>query len=966
MKKVLFFAFITALSFFSSSQLKAQSATDGDYRSRATGTWSGANTWQVRSGASWANTATPPGSTNNVYIQTGHTVTVDVATGQCNDLHVHTGGVLAIGTNTIQVNGKIRAYTGTAVTATGADGTFYSGQTSSISPGANSITTGSGGELSFVGNSRNLTNTGEWGALLTGGEVEIALTAGQTGTLNTNFKARNWTMTSGILDANTRTISADNGAASTGTITISNGFVLISTATSVFQRTGSSSCASLTIASGATLRLGATSPTISALSITNNGTVEYNATGAQTLAVAANSGASPNTYTNLTISGNSTKTLGVSTTVNGLLTVSNGTLQTSTFNLTLNATTGSAIFGPTATLSINNAASTVNFNSRSVTLQSSSAGSARIAQIVGTLTAAGADNITVQRFISNQRAWRLLGIPFSTSSQTIKQAWMEGAANAATDPSPGFGTHITTFNGDANAANFDAEKPASSVRIFAGGTFSSDATHTPNTTTTITDYPAYFLYVRGDRAEDRTSNSNTSSTVLRATGTLITGATANGVNGGAGFVLVKNPYVSNVDFDVIKAANPGIQKFYVWIPGSNNYSAVTITDPGNDGIAPFDYNSNLFGANNSYRFIESGTAFFVDAADATSVNFTEASKSASNPPTSALREQSAEKSLHLTLHSIDGSNNTQLLDGAWSAFDESYSSSVGQGDAAKLEGFGLNLGIIHPSKILSIERRSLLNIDTIFYSLKNAALGNYQFQVNTSNFGAVAQQAFLEDAFTNTSTPLSLTTTTTYNFSITADVASQNENRFRIVFRESSTLPVNFTAIKAYQKNTAIQVEWNVSNESAIANYEVEKSIDGRSFTKAGSVIANGGTSYNWLDVAPVQGNNHYRVKSVGVNGEVKLTSVVNVKLGKGGAAVSVYPNPVKDNSISLQFANMVKGSYTVTLYNTAGQVMATKLVQHNGGSATEQMVLPTLAKGMYQLEVKGEASKSTQTIMIQ
>lgn len=55
-------------------------------------------------------------------------------------------------------------------------------------------------------------------------------------------------------------------------------------------------------------------------SISFNGTVEYLRAGAQTLAVANNSGASPNTYTNLRLSGTSTKTLGLNTTVNGTLT----------------------------------------------------------------------------------------------------------------------------------------------------------------------------------------------------------------------------------------------------------------------------------------------------------------------------------------------------------------------------------------------------------------------------------------------------------------------------------------------------------------------------------------------------------------------------------------------------------------------------------------------------------------------
>ena len=321
-----------------SSVAWGQTATDGDYRSRATAAWSGASTWQVRSAGSWANTATAPTSSNNVYIQSGHTVTVDVTTASCNDLHAHTSGVMAIGANTLQVNGKIRAYTGTAVTTAGADGTFYSGQTSSTSPGAGSITT-STGKLSMVGNSRIGFNSGEWGATLTGAAFEVSLTSGQTLTPGTNAKAKSWVLASGTVDASTaaRVISADDGTTG-GPVTIQSGATLVSAANPVVQRTGSTSAGSFTVNSGGTLTLTQTSPTIAATTITFSGTVEYSRSGAQTLAVAVQSGGNPNTYTNLKLSGTNAKTLSQNTTINGTLTLAGtASLALSTFTRTYGA-----------------------------------------------------------------------------------------------------------------------------------------------------------------------------------------------------------------------------------------------------------------------------------------------------------------------------------------------------------------------------------------------------------------------------------------------------------------------------------------------------------------------------------------------------------------------------------------------------------------------------------------------------
>lgn len=318
----------------------AQVATDGDYRTRSTGAlnWSGTTTWQVRAASSWANTTTPPTTSANVYIQAGSAVTVDVALAVCKDIHVQvTTGVLTIGNNKIEVSGKLRGYTGTAVFSTGVDGTFYSGQVSSTSPTATCITSNAGtGKMSFVGSSRAITVTGEWGATSTGFDTDINLTAGQTATPGTNMKAANWTMTSGILDCSTtaRVISADNGTTG-GSVSVSNGFVWISAGSPVLQRTGSTSAASLTLNSGAILRLTATSPTIASASLTFNGTVDYNRAGIQTLVVAVQGGVNPNTYNNLTFSGTSAKTLGLSTIVNGTLSLQGTTsLALGAFTLT--------------------------------------------------------------------------------------------------------------------------------------------------------------------------------------------------------------------------------------------------------------------------------------------------------------------------------------------------------------------------------------------------------------------------------------------------------------------------------------------------------------------------------------------------------------------------------------------------------------------------------------------------------
>ncbi|HEV7699249.1 MAG TPA: hypothetical protein VGO43_03385, partial [Pyrinomonadaceae bacterium] len=305
-----------------------------------TGNWNTAGSWTLVSGTDADGI---PDADDDVYVQTGHSISL-VQNESCFDLHINTGGSakVALGSNTLSINGKIRAYTG-------ALGTIPGTSTSTPSAAPITITANSTGKISFVGSSRNITSTGEWGAGNTGSTttfaLEIALTAGQTATMQTSIKASSWNIVSGTLDAQ-NTIAADNGTTGQGDVLIgANGKVTSNqsgSSSSVIQRSGANRSGNLLVSG--TLQLTGASPNIAVSTIdftgTGAGTVEYSRAGTQTLAVASNSGANPNTYGNLKLSGTSAKTLSQNTTVNGTLTMAGDATQTlarGAFSLTYGA-----------------------------------------------------------------------------------------------------------------------------------------------------------------------------------------------------------------------------------------------------------------------------------------------------------------------------------------------------------------------------------------------------------------------------------------------------------------------------------------------------------------------------------------------------------------------------------------------------------------------------------------------------
>ncbi|MDQ6756613.1 MAG: T9SS type A sorting domain-containing protein [Bacteroidota bacterium] len=512
---------------------------------------------------------------------------------------------------------------------------------------------------------------------------------------------------------------------------------------------------------------------------------------------------------------------------------------------------------------------TLNLNTKSVTLKSTATGTARIGDLTGS-SLSNANNITIERYNTNRRAWRLLSIPFSASSQSIKGAWMEGAINVNDNPAPGYGTHITTFTGDANASNFDAQKPGSSIRTYSSDNFNSDAAHTPNTLNNITGSSAYFLFVRGDRSVDRTLTTTSSSTVLRTNGTIkqgnITGA---GITGS--FSLIPNPYPSPINFDAVKALNTSINTFYVWDPALGpvgNYRTVQIS-----GNAPnYTYTATPGSADNNWRFIESGAAFMILGAG--TVNFTENTKAAGSPPLSMFRTfTNNDPELIINLYTVNGGN-ANLADGVREVFNNIYSTGIDKEDAKKVTGFELNLGIANANDLLSVEKRPLPKQEDVIplkiWNPTSSMQGDYQFEVQPNNFPS-SITPYLKDNYLNTQTVIDKTSATNINFSITADAASAAAYRFSIIFDKPSG-----------NTSPAIVIYPNPVNNGTIA-FQFKNMPEG-----------------------------NYRIKLLNILGQ----SIINKQ---------VYHS--RGNSTEKIFINRVKGTYTIQITKPDNSKQTNKVV---------------------------------------
>jgi hypothetical protein len=423
-----------------------------------------------------------------------------------------------------------------------------------------------------------------------------------------------------------------------------------------------------------------------------------------------------------------------------------------------------------------------------LTIKSDANGYARIAASTGTII----NNATVERFIPARRAWRFIAVPFSSSAQSINQAWQEGYTNTNLNcptqfpGTPGFGTEIT-YNGlngyDLNTTNLP------SIKVWENNAWAPlGSTLTPK----ITDYSAYCIFVRGDRSICliQATRAIPNNTVLRATGILYQTGGINSVTkhyaGNTGdFFFIGNPYASAINLEnVINGSRPtdnfgfDLDKVWVWDPKL----------AGNFGVGGYvTYSAGLWvpaGASypsgtNNLPYIQSGQGFMVQTNSTNaSIQFQDDDKTAAQANVFGLRANTPFPVVYTNLMQQDS---VILLDGVATAFSSSFSETIGPDDAAKQWNIDENIAQVRGKNTLAIEFRPVPKLtDTLFYRLY-LRQQPYVLKIFSALPEDLPVHAWLADKYLKTQTEINLSDTGFYSFIPNADTNSYR-NRFMLVF----------------------------------------------------------------------------------------------------------------------------------------------------------------------------------------
>ncbi len=166
-------------------------------------------------------------------------------------------------------------------------------------------------------------------------------------------------------------------------------------------------------------------------------------------------------------------------------------------------------------------------------------------------------------------------------------------------------------------------------------------------------------------------------------------------------------------------------------------------------------------------------------------------------------------------------------------------------------------------------------------------------------------------------------------------------------------MPLTLLDFSVTENDGKCKLSWVTASEDNVDRFEIEKSLDGASFEKIGTVAAKGensliNTTYHFSDGEAPAKLQYYRLKMIDRDGQYTYSPVQRVSSAAKSEGTWLYPNPVQGGHITIQFTQLPWGGTSYNLMNSLGHSVQKGLLRNR----TQALNIEGLAKGIYLLQL--------------
>jgi uncharacterized protein (DUF1501 family) len=136
-------------------------------------------------------------------------------------------------------------------------------------------------------------------------------------------------------------------------------------------------------------------------------------------------------------------------------------------------------------------------------------------------------------------------------------------------------------------------------------------------------------------------------------------------------------------------------------------------------------------------------------------------------------------------------------------------------------------------------------------------------------------------------------------------------------------LPLDGLEITAIWDGAFAKLDFEVFENDSYDTFTIERSVDGTNFSPLNTLRNTSNASqqkYVYKDDRISAPEVYYRIKGLSKQGEVSYSKIAKLRNGSSVQDVRVYPNPVKNFTITVEFLKKVNENVEIVIYGTAGE----------------------------------------------
>lgn len=177
-------------------------------------------------------------------------------------------------------------------------------------------------------------------------------------------------------------------------------------------------------------------------------------------------------------------------------------------------------------------------------------------------------------------------------------------------------------------------------------------------------------------------------------------------------------------------------------------------------------------------------------------------------------------------------------------------------------------------------------------------------------------------------------------------------------------LPIKIIYFNAKKEADFAKLEWKTSTEINASHFEVENSLDAKSFEKIGRVKADKSEKYDFFDNSSVirlrtslnSSLIYYRLKLVDIDEKFNYSKIISLEnTGNEVFVGNFYPNPAIENKASIVINNAEKTQWIISKIDLLGKVLKTDKQTLEKGLNTLQFENFQKGLNIFQFESNGK-----------